>query len=92
VRLFARKDRSAVIGFDLIVYEFMFGPLGLTGAEPKLNFISAIFSEEGLYCQSDWDEHVLERVSFRFEDFLCCNNRVGDEDDIVNVFLFHGRY
>jgi len=70
----------------------MFGLLGLTGAEPKLNFVSAIFSEEGVYCQSDWDEHVLKRISFGFKDFLCCSNKIGDNDDVVDVFLFYGRY
>jgi len=53
VRFFAEKDGGTFIGFDLIIHKFMFGPLGLTGAEPKLNFVSAIFSEEGVYCRSD---------------------------------------
>ena len=92
MRFFAGKDGSAVIGFDLIIYKFMFGPLGLTGTEPKLNFVSAIFSEEGVYCQSDQDEHVLKRISFRFEDFLCCSNRISDDDDVVDIFLFHSRH
>ena len=70
----------------------MFRPLGFTGAEPKLNFVSAIFFEEGIYCQSEHDEHVLKRVSFQFEDFLCCSNRVGNDNDVVDVFLFYGRY
>jgi len=76
VRFFAEKDGGAFIGFDLIIHKFMFGPLGLTRAEPKLNFVSAIFSEEGVYCCSDRDEHVLKRISFGFKDFLCCSNGV----------------
>jgi len=92
VQFFAGKDRSAVIGFDLVIYEFVFGPLGFAGAEPKLNFVSVVFPEEGVNCQYDWDEHVLERVSFRFKDFLCCGNRIGDDDDIINIFLLYSRY
>ena len=70
----------------------MFRPLGFTGAEPKLNFVSAVFFEEGIYCQSEHDEHVLKRVSFQFENFLCYSNRVGNDNDVVDVFLFYGRY
>jgi len=89
VQLSAGKDGTAVIGFDLIIYKFMFRPLRFTGAEPKLNFVSAVFSKEGIYCQSEWDEHVLKRVSFQFKDFLCCSNRVGNDNDVVDIFLFH---
>ena len=46
IAFFAGKDRSAVIGFDLVIYEFVFRPLGLAGAKPKLNFVSAVFPEE----------------------------------------------
>jgi len=92
VRFFAGKDGSAVIGFDLVIYKFMFGPLGFAGAEPKLNFVSAVFPEEGVDFRCDWDEHVLERISFRFKDFLCCSNRIGDDNDVMNVFLLYSRY
>jgi len=50
VQFFAGKDRSAVIGFDLVVYEFVFGPLGFARAKPKLNFVSVVFPEEGVDC------------------------------------------
>ena len=66
--------------------------LGVSLQEPELNFVSAIFSEKGVYCRSDWDEHVLKRISFGFKDFFCCSNGVGDNDDVVDVFLFHGGY
>ena len=92
MQFFAGKDGSAVISFDLVVYEFVFGPFGLTRAKPKLNFVSAIFPEEEVDCRCDWDEHVLERVSFRFEDFLCCSNRISDDNNVMNIFLLHGRY
>ena len=46
IAFFAGKDRSAVIGFGLVIYEFVFRPLGLAGAKPKLNFVSAVFPEE----------------------------------------------
>ena len=92
MRFFAGKDRGAFIGFYLIIHKFIFGPLGLTGAELKLNFVSAIFSEEGVNCRRDQDEHVLKRISFGFKDFLCCSNGIGDNDDVVDVFLFHGGY
>ena len=92
IAFFAGKDGSIVIGFDLVVYEFVFGPLGFARTEPKLNFVSAIFPEEGVDCRYDQDEHVLERVSFRFKYFLCCGNRIGNDDDVMNVFLLHSRY
>ena len=85
MQFFAEKDGGTFIGFDLIIHKFMFGPLGLTGAEPKLNFVSAIFSEEGVYCRSNQDEHVLKRISFGFKDFLCCSNGIGDNNDIVDM-------
>jgi len=50
VQFFAGKDGSTVIGFDLVVYEFVFGPLGFARAEPKLNFVSAVSSEKGVNC------------------------------------------
>jgi len=50
VQFFAGKDRNAVIGFDLVVYEFVFGPLGFARAKPKLNFVSVVFPEEGVDC------------------------------------------
>ena len=37
--------------FDLIIDEFMSGPFGFAGAIPKVNFISAIFAEEGFDCR-----------------------------------------
>ena len=92
MQFFAGKDGSMVISFDLVVYEFVFRPFGLAGAKPKLNFVSAIFPEEGVDRQCDWDEHVLKRVSFGFKDFLCCGNRIGDDDNVMNVFLLHSRY
>ena len=92
MQFFAGKDGGTVIGFDLVIYKFVSRPLGLAGAKPKLNFVSAVFPEEGIYCQYDWDEHVLKRISSGFEDFLCCGNRISDDDNIVNVFLLHSRY
>jgi len=54
----------------------VFRLLGLTGAKPKLNFVFAVFSEEGIDRRCDHDEHVLKRVGLRFEDFLYCSNRI----------------
>jgi len=92
VQFFAGKNGGAFIGFYLVVHKFMFGPLGLTRAETKFNFGSAIFSEEGVNCQHDWDKHVLERISFGFKELLCCSNGIGDDNDVVDIFLFHGGY
>ena len=92
MQFFAGKDGGTVIGFDLVIYKFVSRPLGLAGAKPKLNFVSAIFSEEGVDRRCDRDKHVLKRVGFRFKDFLCCGNRISDDDNVMNVFLLHGRY
>jgi len=92
VQFFAGKDGGTFISFYLVIHKFMFGPLGLTGAEPKLNFVSAIFSEEGVNSRCDWDKHVLKRISFGFKEFLCCSNGISDNDYVVDAFLFHGGY
>jgi len=92
VRFFAGKNGGAFIGFYLVIHKFMFGPLGLAGTKPKLNFVSAIFSEEGVNCQRNWDKHVLERISFGFKELLCCSDGIGDDNDVVDAFLFHSGY
>jgi len=64
VRFFAGEDRDAVIDFNLVVYELVFGPFCFAGAEPEPNLISTILSKERINCRGDQNEYVLERINF----------------------------
>ena len=52
MQILAREHKSTYVCFDLIINKFMSGPFSFARAIPEVNFISAIFAEEGFDCSS----------------------------------------
>ena len=36
-------------------------------------------------------DHILERINFGFKNFACSRYEVSDDNDIMNIVIFHGR-
>ena len=64
-------------------------PFGFAGAIPEVDFIPAIFAEEGLDC--GWDDHILKRIDFGLQDFSFYHDGVSDDNNVMGVIHFHGR-
>ena len=87
----ADKCRSTYTCFDLIIDQFVSGLFSFSGAELKVDFISAVFAEEGFNGKGQQDDHVLKGIDFGLQDLLCSGNGIGDDSSVVNIVYFHGR-
>ena len=66
-------------------------PFSFAGAVLELDFVPAIFAEEGFDYGCYGDEYVLKEVHFGLQDFPCCSNGVSDDSYVMDVVYFHYR-
>ena len=62
MRVFAGARGSAVRCLDLVVNDFVSGPLRFFWALPEVNGISVVPAEEGFYLTGNWEDGILERA------------------------------
>jgi len=92
MQFFARERESTSECFDLIINELMSGPFCFAGAIPEVDFVPAFLSKVGFNSRGYWNKHILKRVDFRLQDFSCCRDGIGDDDNIMDIIHFHGGF
>ena len=90
VQVFARAYGCVVGGLDLVVDEFVLGPLCFFWALPEVDGVLATSVEECLYFARYWEDDSLEGVGLRFQNFPCRGYGVSNDGDGTSVFVVHG--
>ena len=86
-RNFARIDRWRIKQFWILVNDFVESLVETAGAFPKFNRIFLADSKEATQFTKDGCNMNLIWMGFTIENFPCCIDGIGDNDDLGHILL-----
>ena len=91
IRFFTGTSRYITSCFDFIINKLVLRLVSLFGTMPKVNGTSVISVKKGFDFGCKWYNSILKGIGFGIKDFINSSNEVNDNNDVLGIFIFHGR-